>query len=276
VNSDEQTTEERCPACGGELEPDASLRGNDRLHGTPGDVTVRCCRKCGSGVSFPLASAAELPAFYPSAYGPYDDALGAVTGAISRGIRGYQGSRALATAPLRALRGLPPGRAVDVGCGRGDLAGLLVERGWRMTGIEPSPAACRTARARGVDAREGTLGDVTLESGAYDAAIFRHSLEHTDDVPRDLMATVRALRPGGLLLVTVPNFACWQPSGDGPSTSPSAKASAYSRSGASCFSSWCGLTQGAALASITRHLPAKLEAGCASTPISVPVAAAGE
>ena len=51
-----------------------------------------------------------------------------------------------------------------------------------MTGIEPSPAACRTARARGVDAREGTLGDVTLESGAYDAAIFRHSLEHTDDV----------------------------------------------------------------------------------------------
>ena len=210
MNSDEQTTEERCPACGGELEPDASLRGNDRLHGNPGDVTVRCCRMCGSGVTFPLASAAELAAFYPSAYGPYDDALGAVTGAISRGIRGYQGSRALATAPLRALRGLPPGRAVDVGCGRGDLAGLLVERGWRMTGIEPSPAACRTARARGVDAREGTLGDVTLESGAYDAAIFRHSLEHTDDVPRDLMTAVRALRPGGLLLVTVPNFACWQ------------------------------------------------------------------
>ena len=65
VNSDEQTTEERWPACGGELEPDASLRGNDRLHGNPGAVTVRCCRKCGSGVSFPLASAAELPRVLP-------------------------------------------------------------------------------------------------------------------------------------------------------------------------------------------------------------------
>ena len=71
-----------------------------------------------------------------------------------------------------------------------------------MTGIEPSPAACRTARARGVDAREGTLGDVTLESGAYDAAIFRHSLEHTDDVPRDLMAAPKRFDPA---------VSCWSP-----------------------------------------------------------------
>ena len=105
---------------------------------------------------------------------------------------------------------LPVGHAVDVGCGRGDLAGLLVDRGWRVTGVEPSASACRAARRRGVDARQGTLHDVELDSGAYDAAIFRHSLEHSADLAGDLATVVRALKPGGLVLITVPNFECWQ------------------------------------------------------------------
>ena len=51
-----------------------------------------------------------------------------------------------------------------------------------MTGIDPRPRM-RAARARGVDASEGTLDDITLEPRANDAAIFRHSLEHTDGCP---------------------------------------------------------------------------------------------
>ncbi len=210
VTPAEPETNVHCPACDARLDPRSGFHGVDRLHGTPGDFEVRCCEVCGTGVTLPFATPAQLSAFYPREYGPYDDALGVVTGTISRVIRWRQSRRALAAAPLRSLRDLPIGRAVDVGCGRGDLAGRLVQRGWHVTGIEPSASACEAARARGVDARQGTLADVSLESGMYDAAIFRHSLEHTSDPSHDLATVVRALRPGALVLVTVPNFACWQ------------------------------------------------------------------
>ena len=204
------TVEQRCPACDAGLDPGSSFHGVDRLHGTRGDFEVRSCPGCGAGVTLPPATPAELVSFYPGSYAPYDDAMGRVVGLISRTIRRRQGRHLLASAPLSALRGARAGRAVDIGCGRGDLAVLFLQLGWQVTGIEPSPEACRAARARGVDARLGTLADVELESGAYDAAIFQHSLEHTPDPAGDLARVCDALRPGGLVLITVPNFASWQ------------------------------------------------------------------
>ena len=198
----------RCPACGAGLAGDPSLTGVDRLHGTPGQHAVVRCPRCGSGRTLP--EDVDLAALYPGEYAPYDDRMGRVAGLISRAIRAHQRRRAFATPPLRAVAGAGPGRVVDVGCGRGDLAAGFVARGWRATGVEPSAAACAAARARGVDAREGTLADVALEPGAYDAAVFQHSLEHTPDPAGDLARIHDALRPGGVALITVPNFSSWQ------------------------------------------------------------------
>jgi SAM-dependent methyltransferase len=99
---------------------------------------------------------------------------------------------------------------VDIGCGRGDLAASLIGHGWRMTGVEPSPEAAENARARGVDVRVGTLADVELEPGGYDAALFQHSLEHTVDPVDDLTRVRAALSAHGLAAITVPNFSNWQ------------------------------------------------------------------
>jgi SAM-dependent methyltransferase len=133
-----------------------------------------------------------------------------VTGFISGVIRSRQGRQALSTQPFSVLRDAPPGRLVDVGCGRGDLAAMFASRGWHAVGVEPSHSACVVARARGVDARQGTLASVPLESEAYEAALFQHSLEHTEDAVGDLTRIASALRPGGLVLITVPNFGSWQ------------------------------------------------------------------
>jgi SAM-dependent methyltransferase len=200
----------RCPACDADLEGAPAFRGHDRLHGTPGAYAVVRCPRCGSGRTLPDASAAELAAFYPDDYGPYDERMSPLAARISKLIRWWQVRRGFATAPLRAVRDARSGRVVDVGCGRGDLAAGFVARGWVATGVEPSPSACAIARSRGVDARPGTLADVPLEVGAYDAAVFQHSLEHTPDPIGDLRTVHGALRPGGAVLVTVPNFGSWQ------------------------------------------------------------------
>ena len=199
-----------CPFCGAHLDRTRPLRGPDRLLGTPGEFEVAICARCGAGVTVPALPAAELAAFYPDDYGPYGDAQGTVVGRISRLIRRWQGSLALRTQPLRSLAEQTPGRLVDVGCGRGDLGAHLIERGWAVTGIEPSANACEAARARGVDARQGTVETAELEEGAYDAAVFRHSLEHVTDPVAALSRVRAALRPGGLVLISVPNFGGWQ------------------------------------------------------------------
>jgi SAM-dependent methyltransferase len=201
----------RCNACDAGLEGASRITSSDRLHGTPGTFDVLVCRRCGSGTTHPPATATELASYYPDAYGPYDAAAaGGLTGAISRAIRSRQGRALLARPPLTALTGRPPGRLVDVGCGRGDLAALFVARGWRATGIEPSATAVAAARARGIDARAGTLADAPLEPDDYDAAVFQHSLEHTTEPVKDLERVRDALRPGGRVLITVPNFGSWQ------------------------------------------------------------------
>ncbi|MFE0581075.1 class I SAM-dependent methyltransferase [Streptomyces sp. NPDC058874] len=52
---------------------------------------------------------------------------------------------------------LPPGRALDLGCGAGGNALALAERGWRVTAVDLAPRAIASTRAsacaRGLDGR---------------------------------------------------------------------------------------------------------------------------
>jgi 2-polyprenyl-3-methyl-5-hydroxy-6-metoxy-1,4-benzoquinol methylase len=197
-----------CPACGGRLGTPL-LASPDRLCGLPGRFSVARCEACGLGVTLPVVDAARLASYYPSTYGAYELPTGAL-GLIAKAIQRLQSRQALRTAPLEHLAELPAGRLLDVGCGRGDLGSWFIQRGWSAAGVEPSVQACAVARGRGVDARAGTLAEVELEPKAYDAVVFRQSLEHITDPVLDLRRAREALRDGGVAIVSVPNFGCWQ------------------------------------------------------------------
>jgi 2-polyprenyl-3-methyl-5-hydroxy-6-metoxy-1,4-benzoquinol methylase len=47
---------------------------------------------------------------------------------------------------------LQPGRAIDLGCGEGDYAIFLAQRGFQVTGVDLSPAAITKAKAKAHDA----------------------------------------------------------------------------------------------------------------------------
>ena len=169
------------------------------------------CRACGSGRTLPVVAEEALAAFYPEGYTAHVRPPTRVSGFLADALTRWRYHRALERPPLAALRSLPPGRALDVGSGRGDLAAALGRKGWRVTGIEPSERACADARSRGLDVERGTIAQVAdrLAPG-FDAASFQHSLEHVAEPLEDLTIVHGLLREGGLLLVSVPNFDSWQ------------------------------------------------------------------
>jgi SAM-dependent methyltransferase len=166
-------------------------------------VALKQCRACGFLYGDPRPSPAALAAHYREA----ESASGAVYRETGPGSRHALLAEARGRFLLAALGERLPGRLLEVGCGRGELLGLLSLPGWRLAGLEPSPAAAARARANGLEVREEPLERTTLSPGAFDAVLAVSVLEHLDDpgLAADLLA--RLLAPGGVLVVEVPDSA---------------------------------------------------------------------
>ncbi len=148
---------------------------------------------------------------------PVDEQLEiAQRGAYGEPGRRFRGSGELAVRLARltrvrlAERLLPPGgRVLDVGCGRGLFLRLLGERGYRVRGTELSATtathACPEVPIDFGDPRPGRYPD-----GHFDLVSIWHVLEHLRSPDATLAACFRSLRPGGSLLVAVPNYGSWQ------------------------------------------------------------------
>ena len=99
-----------------------------------------------------------------------------------------------------------PGRLLDVGSGPGHLLEAARRRGWEVVGVEPDPASATTSwELFGLEPLGGAWEPGRVEDGSFDAVVLHHVLEHLPDPPAALEAARRALRPGGVLHVAVPN-----------------------------------------------------------------------
>jgi SAM-dependent methyltransferase len=100
-----------------------------------------------------------------------------------------------------------PQRLLDVGCGTGHLARELLAAGHHVTAVDFLPEALAAARADapGVGLLRADAGRLPLGAGAFDAVTMLDVLEHVDDAAA-LAELRRVLRPGGLLVLTVPAF----------------------------------------------------------------------
>jgi len=105
------------------------------------------------------------------------------------------------------------GRILDVGCGPGKVMRVLRDRGWDVYGVDFSALAIEHARARlGLNVTCGDLLQAHYKEAFFDVVMFNHSLEHLHNPLETLRETCRILKPGGLLLVTLPNarsFEAW-------------------------------------------------------------------
>jgi 2-polyprenyl-3-methyl-5-hydroxy-6-metoxy-1,4-benzoquinol methylase len=100
---------------------------------------------------------------------------------------------------------LPKGRLMDVGCGNGHMISVARRLGWHAVGLEIDPIAARVARAQGLDVLEGPYELLAAFTQEFDCIICSHVLEHVHD-PKNLLGKLaNALKPGGTLLLSLPN-----------------------------------------------------------------------
>jgi len=102
---------------------------------------------------------------------------------------------------------LPSGKALEMGCYKGDVTEMLAARYTDLTVIEASEELVSAARARlGGRARflRGTFETIDL-SERYDAVFLMHTLEHVDDPVTVLKRVNHWLTDRGRLFVVVPN-----------------------------------------------------------------------
>ncbi|MGB2937295.1 MAG: class I SAM-dependent methyltransferase [Phycisphaerae bacterium] len=108
---------------------------------------------------------------------------------------------------LRLLRGLLPGRVLEVGCAQGNMLRTLAERGFSGLGVDLSEVAVRMASETlaGLEDRvQIVLAGAEDGTGPYDCVVCFEVLEHIRDDQAALRRWRALLRSGGRLLLSVP------------------------------------------------------------------------
>jgi SAM-dependent methyltransferase len=100
-----------------------------------------------------------------------------------------------------ALAKLPRGRLLDLGGGVGEFASVAVDSGWDAYSYDTSPEATTSAKAR-----LGSRAPEEAPSG-FDVVTLWCVIAHVPEPGRLLDSVGAALRRGGMLWLTTPNFA---------------------------------------------------------------------
>jgi 2-polyprenyl-3-methyl-5-hydroxy-6-metoxy-1,4-benzoquinol methylase len=110
----------------------------------------------------------------------------------------------------RHARPSPGRRILDFGSGWGFFLGAAKDVGWQCFGLEPLPVSAVYARARfAVDVTTDTLRDTSYPPEFFDVVTAVQVFEHLPNPAGDLARLHRFLKPGGLMLIEVPNFETW-------------------------------------------------------------------
>lgn len=162
------------------------------------------CSQCGLVRTDPQLDDEQIAAYYTETY--YGEQAMRLSRTLEAAVRWFRRRRA---ATLRRL--MSPGRVLDIGCGRGWTLAALRDAGWQVEGVELNDAAARHAReVLQLNVACDGFDPSRYEERQFDAIILWHVLEHLRDVRDTLEACARLLKPGGMLVVAVPNFSSWQ------------------------------------------------------------------
>jgi 2-polyprenyl-3-methyl-5-hydroxy-6-metoxy-1,4-benzoquinol methylase len=193
---------ENCPVCGS---PDF----RDKLQVQDKSVsqelfTIVQCHNCEFQFTNPRPDAAHIGKYYESdAYVSHNSSAQGLINRVYNIARFFTVRHKVAL--ITKLNGGRAGRLLDYGCGTGHFLAGAKEKGWQLVGLEPNARARQEATERVGQPIQEPTALAELARGSFDVITLWHVLEHVHTLNETLDQLLAVLKPGGKLLIAVPN-----------------------------------------------------------------------
>lgn len=158
--------------------------------GDRGDIALSRCGRCGIVSGEPhekLSTENRYRTYYSSVPPPPPDARYTQWLAKAEGLVGR-------------------GRLLEVGAGSGGFVRVALARGWKVDATEVSESGLQALRATGATVLAGDLASGNYTDAQFDLVVSVEVIEHLPAPLQHVREMWRVTRPGGLLVLTTPNF----------------------------------------------------------------------
>jgi 2-polyprenyl-3-methyl-5-hydroxy-6-metoxy-1,4-benzoquinol methylase len=191
---------ENCPIC---ESPKHSHWRSGEDHNVSHDVfQIVQCDSCGFRFTNPIPTIETIGDYYKSEnYISHSSTKKGIVNKIYHIVR----ERAIKQKEALASSVSKHKSLLDIGCGTGDFLGYCKKNGWNTLGLEPDESARYLAQKNNqIEALDlDQLSNIPSESKSV--ITMWHVLEHVYNLNTDIEEYKRILKPGGHLIVAVPN-----------------------------------------------------------------------
>lgn len=174
---------------------------------TQESFTITRCDHCGLLFTNPRPAAAEIGRYYdfPDYVSHTDEAEGWLN-RLYRQARGIMVKRKVAWVE-KLVKPESGKHLLDYGCGSGYFLAGATQAGWQTRGVEPNEKARQQANDQTgqQDRVVSSLVELQAEREQYSVITMWHVLEHVHELHTTVQTLVGMLRPGGRVVVAVPN-----------------------------------------------------------------------
>lgn len=193
----------QCPCCGS-ASVFPALSAKD--YTVSGEVfEIWHCDDCTARFTQHVPVAANIGAYYRSAaYVSHSDTAKGFINRLYHLVRSHtlQSKQKL----IRSVTGKQTGKLLDVGAGTGAFVNTMKQSGWEVTGLEPDETARQNAFNKHSITLTGPENLFQFGDAQFDAITMWHVLEHVHDLHGYLTQFQKILKPGGKLVIAVPNY----------------------------------------------------------------------
>jgi SAM-dependent methyltransferase len=192
-----------CGICGSELGAPKFMAYDKNFSTTDRVFKIIECHTCGVSQTLPSPDFAELIHYYPHTYYPTGPASEMY---YKNHIERFQIDK------LKMIQTYyQSGKLLDIGCGVGHFIRTAINNGYEAEGVEFSEIAAAVGREQwNLQIVSGDFLSDQFNSESFDIITMWQVLEHLRQ-PREVLLKVHhLLKPGGLLVIAVPNFSSIQ------------------------------------------------------------------
>lgn len=100
---------------------------------------------------------------------------------------------------------IPRGKVLDIGCHDGYFLSLIKKKGYKVQGIDPSPATKIARQKYKIRVIQDYFSTKYFKENSFDVIILRNILEHLPKANNFLADINKVLKPGGYVFIEVPN-----------------------------------------------------------------------